>query len=129
MDLGRKAIRDGRQERNMRWWSHLYMGKKASDNRAKVLNGIREGRFMPDTYVITLPKSGNHILDICPVLLSAKEEKKQHEDIMILGVASGYSEAKEVVRDMVDDMYRQTGAFDWDQYMKWMEKSGADETV
>lgn len=104
------------------------MGKKASDNRAKVLRGIREGRFMPDTYVITLPKSGNHILDICPVLLAAKEEKKQ-EELLILGVASGYGEAREVVRDMVDDMYRLTGAFDWNQYMKHVEKSGEDETV
>ena len=53
----------------MRWWKHLYMGDRAMKNRPNVLRGIREGKVMPDTYVITLPESGNHILDIRPVLL------------------------------------------------------------
>lgn len=60
----------------MRWWKHLYMGDRALKNRAKVLMGIREGRTIPDTYVITLPESGNHILDIRPVLLLTEKERK-----------------------------------------------------
>ena len=44
----------------MRWWKHLYMGDRAMKNRPNVLRGIREGKVMPDTYVITLPESGNH---------------------------------------------------------------------
>ena len=60
----------------MRWWKHLYMGDRALKNRAKVLMGIREGRTIPDTYVITLPESGNHILDIRPVLLLTEKERE-----------------------------------------------------
>ena len=37
---------------------------------------------MPDTYVITLPQSGNHILDIRPVMLLTEEERKA-EDFLI----------------------------------------------
>ena len=103
----------------MRWWKHLYMGDRALKNRAKVLMGIREGRTIPDTYVITLPESGNHILDIRPVMLLTEEERKA-EDFLILGVAEGYREACEVVRAMVDDMYRHTDGFDWTSYMAYL---------
>ena len=103
----------------MRWWKHLYMGDRALKNRAKVLMGIREGRTIPDTYVITLPESGNHILDIRPVMLLTEEERKA-EDFLVLGVAQGYGEACEVVRTMVDDMYRHTDGFNWKSYMAYL---------
>ena len=105
----------------MRWWNHLYMGDRAAKKRAGILRGIREGKRMPDTYVITLPESGNHILDIRPVLLLTKK-KREDETFLILGVASGYGEAGEVVRAMVDDMYRTTGAFDWNAYMAALDQ-------
>ena len=104
----------------MRWWKHLYMGDRALKNRAKVLMGIREGKTTPDIYVITLPESGNHILDIRPVLLLTEKERED-DGFLILGVAKGYGEAGEVVRSMVDDMYRATGAFDWNAYMGYLD--------
>lgn len=104
----------------MRWWKHLYMGEHAGKKRAEVLRGIREKRMMPDTYVITLPESGNHILDIRPVLLLTKEER-EGQDPLILGVASGMAEARELVRIMVGDVYKKTGAFDWNGYMRYLE--------
>lgn len=107
----------------MRWWKHLYMGERAGKNRPKVLRGIREGRPMPDTYVITLPQSGNHILDIRPVMLLTKEERET-DDLLVLGAASGYGEACQVVRAMVDDMYQKTGGFNWRQYMEYLEGQG-----
>lgn len=103
----------------MRWWKHLYMGENAGRKRAEVLRGIREKRIMPDTYVITLPESGNHILDIRPVILLSKEER-EGSDTLILGVASGQGESRELVRTMVEDMYKTTGAFDWNQYMRYL---------
>lgn len=107
----------------MRWWKHLYMGEQAGRMRPRILRGIREGSFLPDCYVITLPESGNHILDIRPVMLLTEKEKAD-DNLLILGVAVGYGEAALVVRDMVDDMYRSTGAFDWNTYMDWKDRDG-----
>lgn len=101
----------------MRWWEHMYMGENAARNRSRILEGLRKGSLLPDTYVITLPESGNHILDIRPVSLLSKEEWESCE-FLILGIARGYQEAAEVVRSMVDDMYQKIGAFDWTAYMK-----------
>lgn len=93
------------------------MGENAARNRSHILKGLRKGSLLPDTYVITLPESGNHILDIRPVSLLSKEERES-SDFLILGIARGYMEAAEVVRSMVDDMYQKTGAFDWMAYME-----------
>lgn len=112
----------------MRWWKHLYMGDRALKNRAKVLMGIREGKTTPDIYVITLPESGNHILDIRPVLLLTEKERED-DSFLILGVAKGYGEAGEVVRSMVDDMYRATGAFDWNAYMGYLNAADRRDDI
>ena len=110
----------------MRWWNHLYMGEQAARLRPSLLRRMREGSFLPDTYVITLPESGNHILDILPVSLLTRQER-DGKDFLVLGIARGYEEAAQVVRSMVDDMYQKTGAFNWKAYMESLpEKSGAE---
>ena len=110
----------------MRWWTHLYMGENASRNRVSILEGMRKGKMLVDTYVITLPESGNHILDILPVSLLTRQER-DGKDFLVLGIARGYEEAAQVVRSMVDDMYQKTGAFNWKAYMESLpEKSGAE---
>lgn len=96
------------------------MGEKAGSLRPHILEGIRLGKALPGVYVITLPESGHHILDIRPAALLTKEERGS-STFMILGAALGYGEACRVVRQMVDDMYRSTGAFDWKHYMDILE--------
>ena len=54
----------------------MYIGENAARNRRRILEGLRNGSLLPDTYVITLPKNGNHILDIRPVSLLRKEERE-----------------------------------------------------
>ena len=103
----------------MRLWDHLYIGQHADRARAGILKGLRQGSLLPDTYVITLPENGKHIFDICPVSLLTRREGKG-ENLLILGIARGYREAAEVAGQMVDDMYRQTGGFDWKAYMDQM---------
>lgn len=105
----------------MRWWKHLYMGSHAAKKRSELLRGIREKAFLPEVYVITLPESGNHILDIRPVGL-LKDEERKSRDFLILGVAKGYGESKELIRQMIDDMYQRTGSFDWRAYMAALDR-------
>ena len=56
----------------------------------------------------------------CNKLLLLTEEERKAEDFLILGVAEGYGEACEVVRTMVDDMYRHTDGFNWKSYMSYL---------
>ncbi len=100
----------------------MYIGENAARNRSRILKGLRNGSLLPDTYVITLPESSNHILDILPVGL-LREKERESRDLLILGIARGYGEAAEVVRSMIDDMYQKTGAFKWTAYMESLPKT------
>ena len=77
----------------MRWWTHLYMGENASRNRVSILEGMRKGKMLVDTYVITLPESGNHILDILPVSLLTRQQR-DGKDFLVLGIASRIAASK-----------------------------------
>jgi hypothetical protein len=43
--------------------------------------------------------------------------KKADRDIFVVGIANGKDEAYEVVRDIIDDVYSHTGAFDIKKYL------------
>lgn len=101
----------------MRWYNHLYVGEKAARRRFSIIQGIREHKLQPEVYVITLPKTGNHILDIYPSAMLFLPPF-QNEEFTIIGIAVTYWEALLVVRDIVDDLYRETGAFD---IRSWIE--------
>lgn len=62
--------------------------------------------------MITPPQNGNNVLDIYPSAMLLLPPYRDQEHLLI-GVAVTYWEALEVVRRIVDDMYRMTGGFDW----------------
>ena len=104
----------------MRWYDHLYVGEKAKRRRFSIIQGIREGRLQPEVYVITPPQNGNNILDIYPSAMLLLPPYRD-EDILVLGIAVTYWEALEVVRQMVDDMYQNTGGFQLPVFLEVME--------
>ena len=106
----------------MNWYNHLYVGEKAERRRKSIIRGIREGRLQPDVYVITPPQNGNNILDIYPSAMLLLPPYRD-EDLLVLGIAVTYWEALEVVRQMVDDMYRETGGFGLSVFLEIMEAS------
>lgn len=102
----------------MKWWTYLYKGRKAGLAGDRLLGKIEKGGFLPEVYVITAGRTGHHLLDIHPAMLLREKER---EDALILGVALGYGEAAETVRQMVEDMVRTTGGFQWEVYMRRLE--------
>lgn len=106
----------------MNWYNHLYVGEKAKAWRYAIIQGIREERLQPEVYVITPPQNGNNILDIYPSAMLLLPPYRD-EDYLVLGIAVTYWEALEVVRQMVDDMVRQTGGFRLAEFLEVMETS------
>lgn len=100
----------------MRWYNHLYLGKKAKRRRYTIIRNLREGKFSPGVHVITPSQSGNNILDIYPafMLLFYPDSK----NLLILGIAADYQEALLVVRRIVDDMYQTTGDFNLELFLE-----------
>ncbi len=104
----------------MHWYNHLYVGEKAKKRRFSIIQGIREERLQPEVYVITPPQNGNNILDIYPSAMLLLPPYRD-EDYLVLGIAVTYWEALKVVRQIVDDMYRQTGRFGLPEFLEVMD--------
>ena len=90
------------------WYDHLYTGEKAEKRRYQIIQAVREGKPQIRAYVITPASNGNNILDIYPsaALLSPWNKEKAFH---IIGIAADYWEALEVVRQIIDDIYQETG--------------------
>ena len=66
-------------------------------------------------YCVTIPQNAQNVADIVP----AREIKRRpYRDmaIKVIGIAKGEAEAKELVRQMVEELYQNTGGFDAEKY-------------
>lgn len=98
------------------WYDHLYVGDKAKKKRYQIIQAIRNSRLISGAYVITPSLSGNNVLDIYPAMeLSAPWYR--NEEFFIIGIAADYWEALEVTRQIIDELYRNTGGFDLAGYL------------
>ena len=50
------------------------------------------------------------------------KEKKVLKDIYVVGIAKGRMESLELVRDIIDEVYHNTGGFDISGYLKFGNK-------
>lgn len=107
-------------------YKHLYIGEKAARRRFAILQGLRSGKVQPEVYVITPPQNGNNVLDIYPSAMLLLPPYRDQEHLLI-GVAVTYWEALEVVRRIVDDMYRTTGGFDWRAFIPDFPEDSEDD--
>lgn len=94
----------------MTWYEHLYLGEKAKKKRYRILQGLRKGKLQPEVYVIVPPQNGNNILEILPSAMLLAPPYRETE-FFVIGVAVTYWEGLEVARQIVDDLYRETGGF------------------
>lgn len=81
----------------------------------KLRKRLSEGRFSYGYFCITYPSNPENLLDI----IAAGELKYPHykrSEIKILGLAKGYEEAQELVRVLIEKIYRETGGFDIGHY-------------
>lgn len=104
----------------MKWYKKLYLGENAEKQKYKVFGKIRKNKFQIDTYLISLAANSDDLLDILPaniLLQPFYKNKKNVENIYIIGIAKGYDEALELVRAIVDEVYQSTGGFDIRGYL------------
>lgn len=100
----------------MKWYNFLYIGEKAEENSKKIIQNIRKGKLQLNKYVLALPLNDSDVLDIYPsVVLTQKHYMKS--DIIIIGIADGMDEAKELLQEIIMECFRETGGFDLKGYI------------
>ena len=94
----------------MTWYDELYVGESIVHKTKRVKWKINHNAGQIGIYVIAPASNYKNLLDIIPAaeLLQRGYPKK---DLKIAGLAGSYDEALEVAVSIVDEVYRNTGAF------------------
>lgn len=101
----------------MKWYDNLYVGESIRHKADKIKWKIRHNAGQIDVYVITLASNPQNLLDIIPAqeLMQKGYPKK---DLYVIGLAHGMNEAHEVVKQIIDEVYRATEGFDIISYLQ-----------
>ncbi|WP_287388616.1 hypothetical protein [Lachnospira sp.] len=105
----------------MRFYKKLYYGEEARKNKAKIFSKIKRNSFSSDTYLITLASNPENLLDIISANVFNQphfKKQKNHEDILVVGIAKGEAESYELVRQIIDEMYKKQGDFNIREFLE-----------
>lgn len=104
----------------MFWYDNLYLGKKClrQVNRLKykIVNRIPHRAV----YLIVLPQNEHAVLEMIPST-SLLQEMYPRESLQVIGMGANRSEALELIRQIIDEVYQQQGNFDVAAYMEISE--------
>lgn len=102
----------------MRWYRKLYLGPRAARQIDRIRRNAGEGKFMAGVYYITLSSAPEGLLDMFHngMLTEPLFSSLQRTDIV--GVAYGNLEAVELIRGIIEDIYRNTGGLDVRNYFR-----------
>lgn len=105
----------------MIWYSDLYVGSSLEDVKYKIIKKIKQNKRVFDVYLLALPVSHNHLLELIPVPYA-----KPYPDLAVIGIAGGKQEAVELTAKIMEEVYIHTGAFDVGAYLKEKQRSSGD---
>ena len=101
----------------MKWYQNLYIGKNALKRNREIQSTVEQEQNMLMVYLITLsPDQRNQLEIITPTVFY--QQAKRWGYPMIVGIAWGMREAKEVLVQMTEDVYRELGILDYRQYFE-----------
>lgn len=108
----------------MYWYKYLYADKKVHHiNRLKYK--IAHGMSHKGVYLIHLPEGKQALPEVIPSIL-LRQSHYPRETLRIIGIGSSKWAALELVRQMIDEVYREQGNFLLETYLK-LEKEPFSE--
>ena len=99
------------------WYKNLYVGETAKGREKKIRHQVNRGRFLPGLYLITYAANEKDQLDIIEsrYLVQKRVRNTLPE---IIGVAFGYQEALEIVREIAAEAFENTGDCDFRHFLQ-----------
>lgn len=93
----------------MRWYKHMWISDSIKKKRWLVCKKIQYGKLQPNIYVLTLALNEDNLIDIYPSYILRQPYYKR-QNLMIIGIAKGYDEAINLVKDMIEHIYKETNS-------------------
>ena len=104
------GMRMQEEDLRMQWAENLYLSDKTAKKKDKIIKKANRGVGLVSIYFITLASNRENLFDIFHAA-HLKQPAFYKQDLYVVGIASGYEEALELVQRMIDDIYRKTGGF------------------
>ena len=98
-------------------WQEDFLTGESVKNPEKIKKKLNDGKLVPGIYLLTLSENPSNLMDIIPAAMLVQ---KSFYGICpkIIGMAKGKDEALEMVRDLIDEMYTETGTFLTAEYIE-----------
>ncbi|MCD7957936.1 MAG: hypothetical protein LUG93_19725 [Lachnospiraceae bacterium] len=110
----------------MKWYRNLYIGKTFEGKKKRIMRCVRSGKPLKDLYLILLREDQEHNqLEIMeqPFLYKILPDT---DSVLVVGAASGMSEARDLLIEMTDEVYHATGGVLLRDYI--LSRQMGDET-
>lgn len=100
----------------LKWLDNYYIGKEIKKPE-KIRGKIDSGKPAAGVYLITLSENPGNILEILPAV-TLVQKAAYAVCPMIVGMTKGKDNAIELVKDILEEVYGKTGAFQVEEYLK-----------
>ncbi len=97
------------------WANNLRCSEKTEKALRRMKRRIRTGRVLLHLYCVTIPQNAQNVMDIIPAR-ELKRRPYREETVKVIGMAKGEDAARELVRQMIEELYQKTGGFDAEPY-------------
>lgn len=98
------------------WYKDLYIGSGIRDSE-KIITKLNNNKLAPGVFLVTLSENPDNMLEIFSAVL-LKQDAFRRMCPPIVGLAKGKDEAIELVQQMIQDAYQETGTYQVAEYLK-----------
>ena len=100
----------------LKWHKNYYRGTNVK-NLPRIRAKLMHGKPVPGIYLITLSENPHNLLEILPALTLVQETAARICP-EIVGIAKGKEEALDLITEMVQTIYEETGELNIKEYWK-----------
>ncbi len=108
----------------MKWMKDFYVGDRALPKKNRIVRRIRWKRPLPDTCILTIASNPRNQIDILRAYILKQPYFRKHDDLVIVGIASGYSDALDLMMRITDECVRATGTANVRSYLEEKIRKG-----
>lgn len=108
------------REEDMTWIDNFYLSANITDDRKAVKRRICWHKDILEYYLLAISTVNDGMIDIIPALEFKTWPQRKKDQMVIVGVSSGYNNAKELVAKMAEESFEQIGNYNLKSYFSNM---------
>ena len=101
----------------MRLYKDLLVGDQIGYKKYQILWRLRHNKFQLGVYIILMAPDPQNLMEVIPASL-LRQPYYQKQDLFVLGIAGSKKEAYELVRQLIEEVYRETGGVALREYIQ-----------